>query len=130
MDDDHEGNGPGGWAWYQLGRMSVRHDDRMAGNRDLVWSILQPQQPYDPEVELQKANQNILAWMEHCEALKRDLGQKNDTIKQHRAEIAALQERLDLAMKCYDGVSSDSNERLLKIEALEALVEKLRKGEA
>lgn len=26
MDDDQRGQGPGGWAWFQLGRMAADHE--------------------------------------------------------------------------------------------------------
>ncbi len=130
MDDQDDSSELSGWAWYEMGRMAAARSQLVDRNRELVWRIFSPRPNYDAAVELQKANENILAWMAHSEELQNSIVSRDAQITRLQTQITELQERLALAMKCYESVSTDSSERLVKIQALEDLIETLRKGDA
>ncbi len=137
-DDDRGGFSP--FLWYKLGQSSAEASQLMDQTADLVRRGFRPPQVVidrDNAVaeawrlyeELNKANQYIRSWMRCSDELATTVAARDTEIVQLKAQITAVQERLDLAMKCYGSVSADSTDYLAKIQALEELVEKLRKGE-
>lgn len=129
MDDiDSDSAGFSGWAWYEIGRMSARRSQQRAKTRDMLVDALSPARPEMQNLIVDQANRNIQSWMNRCKALEGVIETKEGETRELREQIASLTERLDLALKCYEAVSSDSHERQGRIEELELELEQLRKG--
>lgn len=129
MSDDDLPEGLSGAAWYQLGRMSVQNEALLDHQVAVVHEIFRTRTTgIDAAAELHKANANIEKWMAYCTQLKDVIRAKDEKIAELSSASEALQDQLDLALNCYEAVSSDSHERQLRIETLEHELGQLRKG--